>query len=49
MLVPIVNPKGPELFDLSIAVVALAAGVTEVVTYDPAVFGRVPGLTVRAP
>jgi predicted nucleic acid-binding protein len=48
-LVPTVKPKGAEVFDLAIAVTALSAGVRTIYTFDAGVFGRVPGMTVRAP
>lgn len=41
--------RGSEVFDLAIAATALQAGVPVIYTYDPSVFGRVPGLTVLHP
>jgi toxin-antitoxin system PIN domain toxin len=41
--------KGPEVFDLAIAVTMLGAGVSTVYTYDSRLFGRVRGITVREP
>ncbi len=48
-LARVVTPIGPEIYDLAIAVTALAAGITDIYTYDTSVFGRVPGVTVKAP
>ena len=48
-LATILQPKGAEVFDLSIAATMLAAGINEIYTYDSAVFGKVPGLVVRTP
>jgi predicted nucleic acid-binding protein len=48
-LVPIVKPKGPEVYDLAIAVTAMAAGLQTVYTYDPRVFARVPGINPVSP
>jgi hypothetical protein len=41
--------KGPELFDLSIAVTGLGADVHTVYTFDDKIFSKVPGITVRTP
>jgi predicted nucleic acid-binding protein len=41
--------KGADVFDLAIAITALHHKVTEVYTFDPAVFSRVPSITVRTP
>ena len=41
--------KGADIFDLAIAITALHHKVTEVYTFDPVVFSRVPGITVRTP
>ncbi len=38
-----------DVFDLSTAATMIGAGVDTVYTFDPAVFGRVPGITVRTP
>ncbi len=43
------NISGPKIFDLSIAVTALRAGVSIIYTYDDAIFSRVIGLTIRRP
>lgn len=43
-----VHAHGKEVFDLCHAATALAAGVTEVYTFDPTLFVRVPGLKVHA-
>jgi len=40
---------GPRVFDLGIAVSALAAGLETICTYDASVFARVPGIRVVAP
>ncbi len=48
-LVPVVAPKGPELFDLAIATIALAGNIHEIYTYDDNVFRRVPDFKVRIP
>jgi predicted nucleic acid-binding protein len=44
-----VRHRGAEVFDLAIAATMLAAGIQEIFTFDGAVFGRVPGVMVRAP
>jgi predicted nucleic acid-binding protein len=41
--------KAQDVFDLSLAITALDAGVSVVYTFDPAVFSRVSGITVRTP
>jgi len=38
-----------DVFDLAIAVTALGSSVGIIYSYDPAVFSRVPGITVRVP
>ncbi len=38
-----------DVFDLSTAATMIGAGVDTVYTFDPSVFGRVPGITVRTP
>ncbi len=41
--------KGPQVFDLAIALTALGAGVHTIYTYDSSVFSNVPGITAREP
>ncbi len=48
-LFPIVQPKGPEIFDLAIAVTGLVSGIFEIYSYDSAVFTKVPGMRVITP